>query len=304
MKKSIFIKQAELILRILPLIDKEQIFALKGGTAINYFVREMPRLSVDIDLMYLPVSGREETLANINQALNRIEDGIRDSFYNINITESRSETNYVTKLIVRQNGATVKIEPNLVLRGNIYPVESRELVKKAQDLFELYVKVRTLSTAELYGGKICAALDRQHPRDFFDIKILFEHEGFTEKIKKAFIVYLISHNRPMVELLNPKFLNFRNVFNNELRGMIREDVEYEKLVKIREDLVKIIKSSLTFEEKRFIVSIQEGEPEWELLGLKKIEQLPAVKWKLLNVRKMSHVKRKEAVKKLEDYFEL
>jgi len=304
LKKSIFIKQAELILRILPLINKEKIFALKGGTAINYFVRDMPRLSVDIDLTYLPISGREETLIDINQALKRIKDGIQRMFSNVNITESMSESNYVKKLIVRQNGATVKIEPNLVLRGNIYPVKSRELVKKAQSMFELYVKVSTVSTAELYGGKICAALDRQHPRDFFDIKILFEYEGFTETIRKAFIVYLISHNRPMIELLNPRFLDFRNVFTNELRGMIGEDIEYERLVKIRAGLVKLIQSSLTLEEKRFIVSVQDGQPEWELLGLTKVEQLPAVKWKFLNVRKMNYIKRKEAVRKLKEYFGL
>ena len=58
MKDTIFFKQAELLLRILPLIDKEEVLALKGGTAINFFVRDLPRLSVDIDLTYLPVNER------------------------------------------------------------------------------------------------------------------------------------------------------------------------------------------------------------------------------------------------------
>jgi predicted nucleotidyltransferase component of viral defense system len=59
MKDTVFFRQAELLLRILPLIYKEYVFALKGGTAINFFVRDLLRLSVDIDLTYLPLKNRD-----------------------------------------------------------------------------------------------------------------------------------------------------------------------------------------------------------------------------------------------------
>ena len=65
MKSSPFFKQVELLLRTLPYIAAEKCFALKGGTAINLFVRDMPRLSVDVDLTYLPVEPREESLGKI-----------------------------------------------------------------------------------------------------------------------------------------------------------------------------------------------------------------------------------------------
>lgn len=68
--------QVNLLLQILPYVAKEEIFALKGGTAINLFVREMPRLSVDIDLTYIPVDSREIALQNIEEALNRIKTDI------------------------------------------------------------------------------------------------------------------------------------------------------------------------------------------------------------------------------------
>lgn len=84
---------------------------------------------------------------------------------------------------------------------------------------KLNLNVRVLSLEDTYGGKICAALDRQHPRDLFDIKLLLENEGLTEKIKKAFIVYLISHDRPIVEVLNPGLQDIKQIFENEFAGM-------------------------------------------------------------------------------------
>ena len=59
MISSSYKAQVDLLLRILPFVAKEENFALKGGTAINLFVRDMPRLSVDLDLNYLPFDNRE-----------------------------------------------------------------------------------------------------------------------------------------------------------------------------------------------------------------------------------------------------
>lgn len=64
--------QVALLIRILPFVAEEPDFALKGGTAINLFVRDMPRLSVDIDLTYLPVQDRKASLAAIDAAMKRI----------------------------------------------------------------------------------------------------------------------------------------------------------------------------------------------------------------------------------------
>lgn len=103
-------------------------------------------------------------------------------------------SNLVSGLIIRSDNASVKIEPNLVFRGAVYPPEKMILAQSVQDEFEKAVQVQSLSVAEVYAGKICAALDRQHPRGLFNIKLLFENEGLSDKIRKAFIVYLISHN--------------------------------------------------------------------------------------------------------------
>ena len=170
MKDTVFFKQAELLLRILPLIYKEGVFALKGGTAINFFVRDLPRLSVDIDLTYLPVNDRDFALNEIRSILLLISEEIKRRIPGTGVIPKKIHgTEVIRGLIVDREGVTVKIEPNLVLRGSVYPPEIKSLTKKAQDLFELSLQSSTLSSYDLYAGKICAALDRQHPRDLFDV---------------------------------------------------------------------------------------------------------------------------------------
>ena len=277
-KDTVFFRQAELLLRVLPLVNQEEVFALKGGTAINFFLRDLPRLSVDIDLTYLPINDREAALSDIDKALLRISERVEKTIPGVRVFSKRDrEFNLVVGLLIRRDDATIKVEPNAVLRGSVFPTETRTLCQKAQDLFELSFEARTLSFEDLYGGKACAALDRQHPRDLFDIDMLFKNEGLTEKIRKGFIVYLVSHSRPMVELLNPNWGDLRPVFEKEFQGMVIEPVTAEELRIAGEQLVSRLHEEMTEEERRFIVSIKEGEPQWDLLGVPGIENLPGVR---------------------------
>ena len=183
----------------------------------------------------------------------------------------------------------------------VYPLESIKLSIRAEKEFELSVTARTLSFEDIYAGKICAALDRQHPRDLFDIKLLFDNEGLTDKLRKAFIVYLISHDRPIVEILNPGLQDIKQIFENEFDGMTTEQVRLEDLIETRIKSIVVIKNSLTKAEKEFILSFKNKRPQWELLGLKDIDNLPAVQWKLFNLNRMKPDKHKEAYEKLENY---
>lgn len=302
MKDTIFFKQAELLLRILPLIYKEEVLALKGGTAINFFFRDLPRLSVDIDLTYLPVNERSFALDEIRRILLKISEGIKKRISGTEVTPKKIlGTDVIKGLIVDRSGVTVKIEPNLVLRGNVYPPEIKILSKKAQDLFELSLQCRILSSYDLYAGKICAALDRQHPRDLFDVHLLLENEGIKTELRKAFIVYLISHPRPMVEILNPQKIDISGIFEKEFKGMIAQSITSEELETTRDKLVATLREELTPNERQFIVSMKQGQPLWDLLEIEGIEDLPAVKWKLLNILNMDPIKHKKAVHKLRDY---
>jgi predicted nucleotidyltransferase component of viral defense system len=122
MAREQYVSQIQLLVRSLPHIGEEKAFALKGGTAINLFYRNLPRLSVDIDLTYLPVMARDESLKEIDETLERIGSNISQQ-----------------------------------LRG-------------------------------ASAGKLHAAVDRQHPRDLFDVKLLYANAGFTDALFRTFLV--------------------------------------------------------------------------------------------------------------------
>ncbi len=303
--KTPYNRQAELMLQILPFVMKCDCFALKGGSAINFFLRDLPRLSIDIDLTYLPIQKRETTIEKISESMKNIAEMVSRSFRDLKvIPRKQSKTNLWHGLIMQLDGALVKIEPNLIVRGCVFPCETRQLSPTAENTFEMSMMIKTLSLADLYGGKICAALDRQHPRDLFDIKLLFENEGLTESIRKAFIVYLISHNRPIYELLAPNRIDIKHIFDNEFHGMTNTHVTLDELVTIREQLILKIKTDLTLEEKKFLLSIKKREPDWHLLGIEGIEKLPSVQWKLLNLNKMNCLQYQKALNQLQNTLEI
>ncbi len=301
--EDIYRRQVELLIRCLPEVEKQTCFALRGGTAINLFVREMPRLSVDIDLVYLPIEPREQTLVNIENTLNTIADDIKLYVAGSIVSKTRKEK-HVNKLLIEHGGVRIKIETNIVQRGTIFDIEERPLCERAEKEFEASATANTIAVAELYGSKIAAALDRQHPRDLFDVKLLFENEGITDDIRKAFVIYLASHPRPMSELLKPNLKNIKQAFQSQFLGMTNTPVELTDLLKIRTQLVALINDGLTGQERQFLMSIKSGAPDWSLINIPGIERLPAIQWKLQNINKMDRGKRQAAAEKLKNVLKL
>jgi len=289
--------QVRLLLRCLPEISRHPCFALKGGTAINLFVRDLPRVSVDIDLTYLPLKPRREALQEIHSTLRTLKADIEEHVPSSRVREVQNQ-DYVVKLLVSTNDAVVKIEPNLILRGSVHEPEDRDLCLTAQERSEVFISVQTLSTADLYGGKLCAALDRQHPRDLFDVKLLLDDTGITPEIRRAFVVYLAGHSRPMNELLAPRLQDIGRLYVDQFVGMTRNEVSLDDLLQVQRDLANTLVRALDDAEREFLVSIKRGEPEWDRLGIEHLAQLPAIQWKLINVRKMDPVKHKAALTQL------
>lgn len=298
-RSSIYYKQVQLLMQVLPFVAKQECFALKGGTAINLFVREFPRLSVDIDLVYLPMKGRDEALKEICEALDAISADLKAAFKDAELTEAYKSKRDSLRLIVARNGVQIKVELSPVLRGTVYEPQLMEVRAAVEDEFG-YVEMPVVALADLYAGKMCAALDRQHPRDLFDIKWLLENEGLTDEIRKAFLVYLSSHNRPIAELLRPQYKDISAIYAGEFANMAETDVSLEELVAVRERLVDLIHQGLTENEKGFLLSFKSREPDWALLDLEGVSELPAIKWKQINLAKMPENKHKLALKKLAD----
>jgi len=296
-RSSIYYKQVQLLMQVLPFVAKQACFALKGGTAINLFVREFPRLSVDIGLVYLPMKARDEALDEICEALDVISADLKTAFKDAEITEAYKSKRDSLRLIVARNGVQIKVELSPVLRGTVYEPRLMEVCEAVEEEFG-YVEVPVVALADLYAGKIYAALDRQHPRDLFDVKWLLDNEGLTDEIRKAFLVYLSSHNRPMAELLKPQYKELSAIYAGEFANMAETDVPLEELVAVRERLVELIHQGLTESEKGFLLSFKSREPDWALLGLDGVSELPAIKWKQINLAKMSENKHKLALEKL------
>jgi predicted nucleotidyltransferase component of viral defense system len=299
LKGTRYFREAKLMLETLPSVATEKCFALKGGTAINFFVRDMPRLSVDIDLTYLPIEARTPSLENISEALKRIATRITKLRPSVQVGHILlSKTKYVTKLSVTEKDIKIKIEPNLVLRGTVFPTRTRKTAKSVEQFFEMAASITTVADADLYGGKLCAALDRQHPRDLFDVKLLLENEGITDEIRKGFVVYLAGHDETMSELLNPKLKELTQTFEEEFQGMPIESVTLKDLESTRTQLIAMLLRDLTDTERRFLLSIKEGDPKWELLGAAGAEQLPAIQWKLMKIKKMKPEHHRQSVQRL------
>lgn len=282
-------EQVSFLLQLLPYVAKEKCFALKGGTAINLFIRDLPRLSVDIDLTYLPFDKRDVAMVNISEALKQIKENIERSFPDVRITSlTQDDKSQEVKLVCNNRFSQVKIEVNTTMRGHLHEPILMKVSPEVGKFFNKFAAIQVVSMGELFGGKICAALDRQHPRDLFDVYHLLEKEGFTEEIKTGFIAAFLSHPRPMNEVLNPTFRNQKDVFASQFAGMTMIEFSYEDYTATRERLSKVIKSSFSDNDKQFIMSVKEGTPDWRLSPNSGIEKLPAVQWKLLNINKLKN----------------
>lgn len=277
----VYLETARLMAQVAPLVFVDDTFALKGGTAINLFVRDMPRLSVDLDLVFpdhaLP---REQALARIREAIREAAGRLTRRGFSVHIPEADAGE---TKLLVRRGRIEVKVEANFVMRGTVHPVRRASFTTAARDQLLADVDIPMVSLEDLYGGKLCAALDRQHPRDLFDVMQLYAHEGITPGIRRAFVVYLASGKRPIHELLFPQLRDLTHDYAHNFQGMTAEPVPLDALLATRERLVRQIQRELDDDECRFLLSLARGAPEWGLLGIAHLEYLPGIRWKLHNL---------------------
>ncbi|NML87725.1 nucleotidyl transferase AbiEii/AbiGii toxin family protein [Sphingobium sp. TB-6] len=290
--------QVALLVRAIPFVATENDFALKGGTAINLFVKDLPRLSVDIDLAYLPVADRATSLAAIDTAMARIADRIEKGIRGARVTPSRMRAeNVITKLVVRLDNAQIKIEVTPVLRGTVYDPTETSVTSPVEDAFG-FAHMQVVSLADLYAGKLVAALDRQHPRDLFDVRELLAGGGVDDALRRAFIVYAISHDRPLSEILAPTRKPLEEEFARGFDGMTREPVALDALIEAREAMIATMIADMPNAHRHFLIGFKQGEPDWSLLDVSNASTLPAVNWKMHNLGKLSAERRNALVENL------
>lgn len=194
-----------------------------------------------------------------------------------------------TKLFLERRGVRVKVEVNQVFRGTLLEPISIPLVQKAQDLFFTDLELPVLSQDELYASKFVAAMDRQHCRDIFDVMKIWNRGGITPGLLDCFVVYLAGHNRPIHEVLFATKRDLKASFVNEFLGMTRETVHLEHLQRMQSELLTVLPKLLTESHRQFLLSMAVGQPDWGLLPFKHAKDLPAMGWKLANIKRLENI---------------
>ncbi len=282
---KVYIETVRLLLEAAPIIFETPLFAMKGGTAINLFVQNMPRLSVDIDVVYANhTATREEVLNSISDALETTRNRLAQ--FDIETEVSATKQGDEIKMFIRRGRNQVKVEVNHVFRGTVLPVEKRQLSAEARQLFTIELIAPILATPELYGSKLVAALDRQHPRDLFDVHGMFQQFGLMPETVECFVCYLAGHNRPVHEVLFSRDQDISRVFENEFIGMTRNAIALDELNSTRRRLREQLPTMLTANHRRFLLGLVAGEPEWNLMKCAHLAELPAIRWKLQNLAKL------------------
>ena len=251
-RSSVYAQKVELLLRLIPIVMEEEVFAIHGGTAINLFLKDLPRYSVDIDLTYIPLADRQTSLDDINMHLNVIAEKAKKAFKGMHIVP-----NFTTcKLLCEYRGKQVKIEVNQTKRGVI-------------------------------GGDVQTiplALSRQHPRDLFDVKYM---DISLSDCREGLIFCLLGSDRPIYESFAPSLIDQREAMDNQFAGMTDIPFTYEEFEETRSKLINDVKSLMTEADKRFLISFESGQPEWDGYEFEYFKDYPSVQWKLLNLKKLA-----------------
>ena len=296
---DIYRRQVALLIRVMPIVFKIKDFAVHGGTAINLFHRNLPRYSVDIDVTYIPLEDRDTSLKNINTQLANLKTAIERAVPGMRVIHKTD----VWKLQCVKDGTTIKIEVNGTKRGILGDTEKIQLCEKAKEEFGMSCFANIVSWSQLYGGKIAAALSRQHPRDLFDCRDMTSDD--FEAVKNGFMLCLLGSDKPIIESLNPNPIDQQEALDNQFEGMTDEPFNYDDYQKARLNLIDVVNQGLTDDDKAFLISFEDGNPDWSKCCAGDLSNYPSVRWKLQNIAKLKSknpAKHKAGVDKLISYF--
>lgn len=266
--------------------------ALKGGTAINLTIFNLPRLSVDIDLDYLKNNSKEEMLAERNYISSNITKYMEANGYQLSPKSKTPHSldsyvfSYVNAAGMKDN---IKIEVNYSLRAHILPTEKRKI--NTLGFFD-EVSVHSLAALEIFGSKIVALLTRAAARDLYDINSMIVSGLFDESqwlmLKKCAVFYsAIANERPLLRFELDKIDSFTNQkIKTDLLPVIRREEHFD-LQSVQKRVKDFLSDSLHLEERDidFLRTFARKEYRPDLLFdnreiIKCIQNHPMVLWKI------------------------
>ncbi|MGL4483329.1 MAG: nucleotidyl transferase AbiEii/AbiGii toxin family protein [Anaerovoracaceae bacterium] len=283
------------VLQFLNLDDYlKKYLALKGGTAINLTLFDLPRLSVDIDLDYCNDNTREQMLLEreiITEKINAYM--LSDGYITKNVSKFSHSLDSLVYGYSTLFGGTdnLKIEINYSLRTHIFETANRTVITK---VFENSPNLKIVNIVEIYAAKINALLSRGLARDLYDVnnmifaKVLSKEE--SNLLRKSILFYsVLSGNENVINL---NFSSIDNIDNRKVkRGLypVISSAEKFDLVIVKEKVSIYLKELLVYteKEKQFIKEFNLGNYQPELLFsdsdiINRIQKHPMIAWELLN----------------------
>jgi predicted nucleotidyltransferase component of viral defense system len=281
---------------ILQYLNEDRLFAghlvLKGGTAINLTVFDMPRLSVDIDLDFSKECSREEML--------EIRTNINDNLLNFMFAQgyalspnTKNPHSLDSWVFYFQNAVgnrdSIRIEINYSMRNHLFPAEKRKI---NVEFLNIEYEVNTLSVLELFGSKIKALIERTAARDLYDVRNMLKYNVIQEKkqnlLRKIIVFHLVIGAKKKVELPFD-FENINSLKYSQIRANLipvlkkSEHFDFESAKTIAKDyLAKLM--ILTDHEKLFIENFNAGIYQPDLLFddeeiIERIKAHPMAVWR-------------------------
>ncbi len=276
-----------LLMDVLPKVATESAFAVRGGTAINMFYQKMPRLSVNIDLTWLPVADRSSSLRNIDRALKRIVALIRENNSGIHAQYLKRKRTTFPRIIVNKGKTFVTIATSTVVRGTVLPSSSMMTFDSVTKYFRS-MQMNVVSFEDAYSGKICAALERKYPHDLFDVMMLYNNGGLTDDLFRVLMVYAACSSQPMHKVLSPSNHIQKGLYDPHFGGLAEKRTSLESLIETGKRLHSDIASRLSGKIATFLLTLHDAEPDFGLIGFPKAAELPAIRWKIFNLKKIKN----------------
>jgi len=268
--------------------------ALKGGTAINLTLFNLPRLSVDIDLDYSVDISREGMMEERKIISQDLIKYVQTHGYNLS-DKSKSRHSLESYILTYVNSAgvndNIKIEINYSMRTHILPLVHRKVVVESIDC---ETSILTVSEIEIFGSKIKALLDRAAARDLYDVNNMIRFELFDgcdkEMLKKCALFYMAVGNDKVPDGINLSKIDdisFHKI-RTDLLPVKRKSEEFD-LLKVKEQVKNYLEDlmQLTDKEKQFMTCFEQKEYLPELLFdnkeiIERLKKHPMALWKIQN----------------------
>ena len=292
-------RQATLLIELLPTVARQSDFALYGGTAINLFLLDAPRLSIDLDLKFLPPLKIDAAKARIDEILQEVRAEIEKDIPGTRVEQEQKQDRRLPRLLVirDRDGALVKIEVNPLQVGSIFSPQPRQLsAKVAADFSVAATTMEILAPAEIYAGKIAAALERAHPRDLFDIRQMPDSIWDDQRLWAALAVCLaMSRGRDLHRLIAEKNAGKIIVsldYENFAPMMRTARATLQELEEAGSRLHARLLSRMPAGCKKLLVDFFCGQADWSAIGVD-IDALPGLQWRSEGIRKMEGRRKRE-----------